>query len=186
MHILLAVCVGTLLVFFLDKELVNSKCFPCNGWVVSETAQSTEHFVGFLSSHFARQIRWKSRAIECCVWWFMEVSDHCFPFFQYDKAKIVQNPSVCNELWSMTSCIWRMYVISFNISHNVSSSYPPSVAASFWCIRKSQQLLQKPKECKIVTCWDEIKLCKVASCRTRKSLLRRCRLFFPGIMEGNN
>lgn len=94
MHILLTVCVGTLLLFFFWTKNSELQVLPCNGWVVSETAQPTEHFVGFLGSHFARQIRSKSWLIECCVEWFMEVSSHCvfcFLFSHYDKAQIVPN-----------------------------------------------------------------------------------------------
>ena len=162
MHILLAVCVGTLLLFFSGQKLVNSKCFRATGELSVKRLNLPNASWGFSAVTLQGKSGQKSRWIEYCVEWFVEVSSHCvscFLFSHYDKAQIVPN---------------QTFVINFGTWHHVFDTCTSSFYY-LWCTRKSQQLLQKPKECKIVACWDETTLSKVVSCWAHKSLL--CRVY---------
>lgn len=155
MHILLAVCVGTLLLFFFWTKTSELQVLPSTGELSVKRLQPTEHFVGFLGSHFARQIRSKSWLIECGV---IHGSLKSLFFVYFSLTTIKHRLFRIKFLW---------LILELNIMYLTRSS-------SFyhlWCARKSQQLLQKPKECKIVACWDETTLSKVGSCWAHKSLL---------------
>lgn len=92
MHILLAVCVGTLLLFFFWTKTSELQVLPCNGWVVSETASTYRTLRGV-----SRQSLCKANPVKklvnwvWCDSWKSQVIVFCLLFSHYDKAQIVPN-----------------------------------------------------------------------------------------------